>query len=83
MSGPRLYAVEIGGTIVTVRAEVVYPSREDRDTGADVTWVDFEAVNGVRAHRLLLITGEEWDELSAAVIAADAEYQAKDREAAQ
>lgn len=76
----RLYAVEIDGTPVTVRAEVVYPSREDAAFGERI-WVDFEAVGGVRVSRLPELTDAEWEALQEAVIAQDVEQRAAEREA--
>lgn len=75
MSRTKLFAVELDGTPVTVRAEVVVPSREDRAQG-DSEWVDFEAINGVRVERLRFeVTDAEWDALEAAVIAAHFEQR--------
>lgn len=76
----RLYAVEIDGTPVTVRAEVVVPSREDRALG-DSEWVDVEAINGVRVEKLRFeVSDAEWEALEAAVIAAH--FERRDAELA-
>lgn len=81
-SRAKLFAVELGGTPVTVRAEVVVPSREDRALG-DSEWVDVEAINGVRVEKLRFeVTDDEWAALEAAVLAAhfeqrDAELSAR------
>jgi hypothetical protein len=76
----RLYAVEFDGVPVTVRAEVVVPSREDRAMG-DSEWVDFEAVNGVRVEKMMLkLSDEQWSELEEAVLDAHAELLAAERE---
>jgi len=74
MSSARLYAVEISGVIVTVRAEVVVPSRAERADGDDQTWVDFDAVNGVRIQEFTCeLSDAEWRVLEEAVIDAECE----------
>ncbi len=78
MSAARLYAVQLGGVHVTVRAEVFLPSIADQDAG-DAPIVHFEAVNGVKVHRLRL-SEREWDLLTELLFDAEVERRAAERE---
>jgi hypothetical protein len=79
VSAARLYAVQLGAALVTVRAEVFIPSLSEQNDG-DVPMVEIAAVNGVASHRLRFVTDAEWEELDRAVLAAERERRAAERE---
>lgn len=74
-----LYAVDLNGTFVTVRAIVFLPSARESAEG-EVPEVEFHAVGGVNAHAIEA-PESDWEALEAAVIEAEAERRAAAREA--
>ncbi len=71
MGRPSLYAVDLNGTFVTVRAIVWIPSTREAAEG-DAPEVEFHAVGGVNAHDIDA-PDSDWEALEAAVL--DAEYE--------
>lgn len=78
MATPSLYAVDLNGTFVTVRAIVWIPSAREAAEG-DVPEVEFHAVGGVNAHEIEA-PDSDWDALEAAVL--DDEYERRGAERA-
>jgi hypothetical protein len=79
MTTPSLYAVDLNGTFVTVRAIVFLPSARESAEG-EVAEVEFHAVGGVNAHDIEA-PDSDWEALEAAVLEAEAERRAAAREA--
>lgn len=78
MSKPSLYAVEINGQIVTVRAEVWFPSARESAEGEAIE-CELHTIGGRDVHTIEA-PDADWDELEAAVIDAAAERRAAARE---
>lgn len=72
MSAARLYAIELDGALVTVRASVWIPNLSEQYDG-EVPYVDVVAVNGIPVQRLVNVSDEEWMALDRAVLAAERE----------